>query len=364
MDIIIKRCPSIDAKKIRYSLEWGRMKGQRVSTKIFTYAKPGSQAERNHNKEALLILERKRAQLIIERQSISSGYIPQHKFKNNFLDYYKEFVEKNRCAHNRHLEGSLSYFKAFMKVEYLAPIDVTENLCERFRKYLLEKFNGGTPAGYFARFKRVLKAATKDGYFRISPSADIAAKANKNFQRKENLEVPEYIQLLHTPCLNEEVRDAFIFCCYTGLRWCDVKTLSWKNVSEDTLVVSFNQSKTGVATRISVHEITRSILEKRKRWQGSGAPSGRVFNLSSQERALKILDTWCKSAGLTKHITWHCARHSFSILLQDKNVDGATVAALLGQLSTKYVEGTYKRYRFADMTAVIAKLPSLETNAS
>jgi hypothetical protein len=51
--------------------------------------------ERNHNKEALLILERKRAQLIIEWQSISSGYIPQHKFKNNFLDYYEDFVKKN-----------------------------------------------------------------------------------------------------------------------------------------------------------------------------------------------------------------------------------------------------------------------------
>jgi integrase/recombinase XerD len=77
MDIIIKGRPSTDGKKIRHYLEWGRNTGQRHATKIFTYAKPANKLETNHNKEALQILETKRSQLILEKQAISSGYIPR-----------------------------------------------------------------------------------------------------------------------------------------------------------------------------------------------------------------------------------------------------------------------------------------------
>lgn len=64
-----------------------------MTTKIFTYIKPKDQLQKNHNKEALAILESRKAQMILDNQAINSGYIPQHKIKNNFLDYYSEFVK-------------------------------------------------------------------------------------------------------------------------------------------------------------------------------------------------------------------------------------------------------------------------------
>jgi integrase/recombinase XerD len=120
MDIVIRSRPAKDGKKIFYSLEWGRKGGQRMATGIFTYAKPANQIEKTHNKEAKAILEMKRSQLVIERQTINSGYIPQHKYKNNFFDYYQEFVENNKTSTNRHLEGSLAHFKKFLKADYFA----------------------------------------------------------------------------------------------------------------------------------------------------------------------------------------------------------------------------------------------------
>lgn len=100
----------------------------------------------------------------------------------------------------------------------------------RFRQYLLERYNGHTPANYFARFKRVVAAATQQGYFCTDPCVGIGAKPKKNIRRKEHLEAEEYIRLLETPCEDVEVRDAFIFCCYTGLRWCDVHAFSPNHV--------------------------------------------------------------------------------------------------------------------------------------
>lgn len=302
-----------------------------------------------------------RKEMIPNQQSIAVGYIPKHIYKSNFLDYYSEFVKNNRQANNRHIEGGFAHFKAFLDKGFLAPIDVTENLCQRFRKYLLDRFNGDTPANYFSRFKRVVKAATKEGYFRVNPADEVAAKSNKNHKRKAHLEVEEYIAILKTPCLNEDLREAFIFCCYTGLRWCDVKPLNWKHIREDEIVFTINQEKTLVEHRVTLHPVAMAILDRRLKRGKPAGKNGVVFKLPSQYMALRTLDTWCKTAGIQKHITWHSARLSFSILLQDANVDDATVALLLGHQSTEHVHKTYKRFRPKDQTADIAKLPGLPT---
>ena len=72
MTINISPKPSRSSKKIWYYFEWGKTSGQRRATGIFTWAKPVNQIEKNHNKEALAILETKRSQLVLDRQAINS----------------------------------------------------------------------------------------------------------------------------------------------------------------------------------------------------------------------------------------------------------------------------------------------------
>ncbi len=355
MNITITNKISRDNAKKWYYLEWGKQAGQRVATGVFTYTKPKEQLQKKHNKEALAILEAKRSQLVIEAQSIGTGYIPLHKYKSNFLDFYTDFVHNNRKQGNRHLEGSLKHFKSFLGREYISPMEITEDLCLRFRRYLLNGFNGDTPSNYFSRYKKMLKAATKQGYFRINPAEDIAAKANKNKRRKENLEAEEYIQLLKTPCLNNEVKEAFVFCLYTALRWCDVKPLKWATIKENTIVFYIVQEKTTVEHRVTLHPVAKAILNERRKRMDEFKEN--IFELPTADGANKVLKTWCKNAGISKHVTWHCARLSFSILLQDAKVDPATVALLLGQTTTKYVYETYKRHRLVDNRQYVEKLP-------
>ena len=202
---------SRNSQKVYYTLEWGKAVGQRIATGVFSYVKPKDQIQRNHNKEALIILETKRSQMILDRQSISTGYIPQHKLKTNFLDYYAEFVRLNPTKGNRHLPSSFIAFEKFISKGFISPVEVTENLCERFRNYLLSNFNGETPANYFMRFKRVLKAAKKEGYFINDPAGDIAAKSNKNKIIKEILREDDYLILMNTPCTNYEVKKRLYF---------------------------------------------------------------------------------------------------------------------------------------------------------
>jgi hypothetical protein len=157
--------------------------------------------------------------MILDRQAINSGYIPQYKIKNNFLDYYADFVKLNMRKGNRHLSQSLNSFKRFIGKNYISAIEINENFCERFRNFLLANLNGETPANYFSRFKRVLEAASKDGYFKISPAAAIASKAKSNKKIKDIFEPNEYNKLMNTPRINYEVKKAFVFSLYTCFRW-------------------------------------------------------------------------------------------------------------------------------------------------
>jgi len=348
---------SNDKSKIYYTIEWGRGPGERASTGIYTFVKPTNLVQKHHNKDSLLLLEKKKSELTLEKQAIGSGFVPSHKFKANFIDYYQEYVDNNKRKRKRHLETSLKHFKSFLKKDFISPLDITENLCLRFRQHMLDKFNGDTPANYFCQFKKVLKAATKEGYYRYSPSEDLKSKSKKNKKFKNHLEADEYIRLLRTPCVHEEVREAFIVSCYTALRWCDVAPLSWQDITGDQLKTRIIQQKTGEPLAVTLHPIAREILEKRKARLNSSSTNQKIFSLPSADGANKILAKWCSDAGISKHITWHCARLSFSILLQDRNVDGATVALLLGHTTTKHVQETYKRHRPKDQAAAISLLP-------
>ncbi|GEM_PF-909871 len=312
MKVIVTPRLSRDHSKIFYSFEWGKKAGQRIATGVFTYVHPANTIQKKYNNEAHRLLEAKKSRLILDALSVGSDFTPSYRFERNFLDYYKNYVEYNKTLGNRHLECSYSQFRQFFRSNYLAPKEVTEELCNKFQKYLLSHLNGETPSNYFAKFKKVLKAATKEGYFKISPSQYLPVKANKNVIRKNSLEVEEYIQLLHMPALNKEVRDAFIFCCYTGLRWCDVKALRWNCVKRDSIVISIVQRKTNVEHVITLHPIIKEILNRRMECLDSIGEHCLVFNLPTANGANKVLSAWCKSAAIEKHITWNCARLSFS----------------------------------------------------
>lgn len=355
---ILKR-PNRKGDKIMFHYDYGRGAGQRPATGIFIYTKPKDQVQKNHNKQALMLLEVKKSQTIIEQQSIGSAFIPAHKFKSNFIEYYEEYIRLNRRDGNRHLTNSLKQFKLFIKGDFISPNDITENLCKRFRHHLLDNFTGETPANYFARFKWVVNAATSDGYFLKNPVENVSAKSNPSIALKNNLEAEEYLRLLNTPCVNEEIRAAFIFSCYTALRWVDVKNLEWKDIKDGVMTTRIIQAKTGQPVVLTLHEIAVRILEQQRLKNKARNCMGRhVFQLPTANGANKMLKQWIRSAGIDKFITWSCARLSFSILLQDRNVDIATVAYLMGHTSTVQVRRTYKRHRPKDQMETINYLPS------
>lgn len=354
MSVEITTKKSKNGQKIYYYLEWGKGPGERVATGKFTWAKPKDQIQRDFNKQVLQIVAKVQAEKTLDFQSIGTSHTPAHRIKPNFIDFFAEYVQLNDTKKtNRALPSSFAHFKKFVKKSFISPVEITENFCERFRKYLLDNLTGSTPADYFWRFKRCLKAAYKQGYFRINVAEDVKAKSHPT-KEKEILQVEEYATLLDTYCPNYEVKKAAVVSMYTGMRWCDVKSLKGWQVKKATIKIK--QSKTGGYVDVPLHPVARLIIGDIEN------QDARLFKLPSANQANTVLGEWVNRAGLDKHITWHCLRHSVSDIMQTAGIDVMTVAAMLGQTTAKYILERYKkRVRTKDTEKAVMTLPSYST---
>ena len=74
----------------------GKKSWRKVINRHIYYKKPINQIQKNHNKEALSLLEIKKSQTTLEIQAAGTGFVLQHKLKRNFLNYYGQFVKKNK----------------------------------------------------------------------------------------------------------------------------------------------------------------------------------------------------------------------------------------------------------------------------
>ena len=176
------------------------------------------------------------------------------------------------------------------------------------------------------------------------------------------LSIDEIQQLITTHYTGESVniRRAFIFCLYCGLRWCDVKELTFANVDFSNRLLKFEQAKTKGHSAASnvVIPLNDGLLSLIGKPSAEGKRDELIFPLPSHNMCLKALRHWTARAGIEKHITWHCARHSFAVNILNNGANIKTVAALLGHSGLKHTE-KYTRAVDSLKEAAINSLPGL-----
>ena len=160
--------------------------------------------------------------------------------------------------------------------------------------------------------------------------------------RKDVLSEDEIATLIatHYQGENTNIRRAFIFCLYCGLRYCDIKDLTYRNVDYANKVLRFEQSKTKGHSASSgvVVPLNNGLLRLIGEPTSTQSRESLIFPLPSYEMCLKALRHWTKRAGIEKHITWHCARHSFAVNVLNNGANIKTVASLLGHSGLRHTE--------------------------
>lgn len=330
---------------------------------LYLLQKPRTPIERQQNKEILELAKKIRfeQEQIFKEQTL--GY--RLKSKNtNFIDFMYNYME-SKTADKSMVKGVINRFINFLKEEYtmfsqvLTPKQINKRMIEEFAEYLLSKGKGQGGYSYYKRFKSIMKEATEKRLFKENPCKDVIFKTDEGAIRKDILSEEEIKKLIGTKYKgqNEEVRRAFIFSLYTGVRFCDVKEFTFANVDYFQKVLSFDQSKT--TSRSSKSWVYVPLHDDLIKLIGKGEPNEKIFKLPVHKVCLRALSAWTKKAGINKHITWHCARHSFAVNILNNGANIVTVSSLLGHSSIMITE-KYTRAVDSLKQAAINSLQKIE----
>lgn len=343
---------------------------KREYLKLYLWQAPRTPIERQQNKEILELAKKIRFERGQDLLESVEGYRLKKDRDINFLDYFQSYIDKYTKKDYRMIVIALKRFRDFLHdtPEYnkfekrIKPEQITKDIVEAYTEYLQSRSVGEGAKSIYARFKKVIKYAVEHDVISKNPCNGIVIKVDEQILKKEVLS-PEEIQRLiatHYDNENPNIRRAFIFCLYCGLRYCDVKDLTFANVDYSNKLLKFEQNKTkghsaNSGVIIPLNDGILSLIGE------PISPNNRdeaIFPLPSYEMCLKALKRWVRRAGINKHISWHCARHSFAVNILNNGANIKTVASLLGHSGLKHTE-KYTRAIDSLKQEAINSLPKL-----
>jgi integrase len=327
------------------------------------------------NAETRTLAETIKAQRIID---FNTGKLDLPKMKNrnkaDFLTFAKIQADKKKI--NKRGETSergtyLTYKSFIFHFKQYAGENTTFNqidkaFCMGFIDYLQTAKNtrdGGTlktnsQLNYIKTFSAILESAIKAEIIITNPmklcdkpqrqSHDITFLDLQELAAMENKEIP----------CNYDVKKAFLFSCYTGMRFSDIKGLQWNNFIEISgqLCAHIRQRKTNAIQYLPISDKAKSYLPDRPDY---AADTETVFNLSTNGYTNIYLKSWARESGVTKQISFHTARHTAATLLLALGENIKTISGILGHANSAITEKHYAALQIAPLAAAMNKMNNL-----
>lgn len=382
--------------------EYKRVNNKREFLSLYLWQAPRTPLERQQNKETLDLAKKiryERGQELLENQE---GYRigKQKKEEINYLDFMADYHASYTKKDANQIRRARTVFIDFLidpkgkllsekttstmtkeekeairksnakkeaqrekKAQGLVvrPQQLTKDLMKAFTEYLINRFTGEGAHTVYGRFKKMILAALDKDIITKNPCRGVSIKKDYGQLKKEILSQEEIVLLANTHYEKEnpDIHRAFIFCLYCGLRWCDVKDLTYANVDYSNKLLKFEQSKTKAHSAASgvVIPLNDGLLHLIGQPK-DGNRNQIIFPLPSHTMCLKALRHWVARAGIQKHITWHCARHSCGTNLLSNGANIKTVASILGHSGLAHTE-KYTRAVDSLKQAAIDSFPPL-----
>lgn len=263
-------------------------------------------------------------------------------FKRHNEDVFKLIgISKSKSTYQKY-EVTRKHLSTFIRQRYnISDISLKEiNLMflSDFEVHLLTTCgcNANTTAKFMQFFKRIIIIAKNNGWIYNDPFANYKiriARVDRGYLTQEQLDIiigKEFI-----PKRLELVRDIFIFSCYTGLAYIDVKNLRQKHIRtsfDGNLWVMTKRQKTNVQSNIPLLDLAKQILEKYK----GTLPDEKVLPILSNQKMNAYLKEIGDLCGIEQNLTFHLARHTFATTVTlAKGVPIETVSKMLGHTNIK-----------------------------
>lgn len=304
---------------------------------LYLHKNPKTQVEKNENKETLKLAENILA--IRQTEYIKGKFDIKNttKAKRTFLNFFSEMVDEREIDFSHDNYGN--WKSTFVHLKKIVPPNLTfdeidENFVKKVKDYFDKQattksnlpLSQNSKHSYFNKFKACLKKAFDDGFLSINYSSKVKSFEQAESQR-EYLTFDELQSLAKSECKYPVLKKAFLFSCLSGLRWSDINTLKWCEVRDegDVSKVNFRQEKTDGVEYLYISKQARELLGERQEQQErvfKGLKYGMTYNTE--------IIRWCNRAAVSKHITFHSARHTNAVLLLENGADIYTVSKRLG----------------------------------
>ncbi|MDD6356691.1 MAG: tyrosine-type recombinase/integrase [Bacteroidales bacterium] len=187
---------------------------------------------------------------------------------------------------------------------------------------------------YLAFFSAMLSFAYRKEYIKTNPflTLDVTEKPRARTTERVILTEEELKKMIDTPAKRDDIKTAFLFSCFCGLRISDILRLKWENVehTQGRTRLRIVQKKTSEPLTLDLNTMAERYLPSR----GTKNSHDLVFLSLPRTEADTTINTnlkrWAKTAGIVKNISFHTARHTFATLLITKGADLYTTSKLMG----------------------------------
>lgn len=298
-------------------------------------------SKKEENQKILALAESIRSKRHLELQNGLYDFQDQGKLKGSFIKYMELLAEKRKDSKGNYdnWDSSLKHLCKYAP-NGVSFAQLNKQWLEGFKDYLLKqaKTPGKQPlsqnsaCSYYNKVRATVKQAYKEGIIRRNP-ADETDGIKAGEPEREFLTLDELQSVADKECEIPVMKQAFLFSALTGLRWSDINKMTWAEVQHSKELghyIRFRQKKTkGIETQ-PMSDQAYDLLGERKN------PEDRVFEALrySAWHNLK-LQQWMMKAGISKTITFHCARHTYATLQLTLGTDIYTVSKLLGHKDLK-----------------------------
>ena len=293
---------------------------------VYAYQSPKNRDEIKFNKAMQQKAELIRCRRFEEVLDDRLGLLNDRKMKGDFLAYYRKVLKTK----NIKWQYVYAHFEKFVNGKCrFNEVDV--ELCKKFHDYLLtaKSLSNGLPlarnsvAGYWSTFRGFLNIAYRDRLIKENVN-DYLDRIDTVPTRRESLTIEEIRTLYSTPCEIPVLKRAAIFSCLTGLRRSDIMALTWENVNDyidGGHYLDFISVKTKEDNLVPISDEAYMLLGKKRK--------GKIFEGLKREMTYGPMKKWIEDAGIEKHITFHCFRHTYASLQIQMGTDAFTVQKLL-----------------------------------
>jgi integrase len=330
---------------------------------LYLIDKAKTPIDKQHNKDTLQLAESIKAKRELEIKNGLYGFTNDFKQSTNFIDYFKDQTEKRlqSLGNYGNWDSALKHLIKFAgtKVSFR---EIDQTFCENFRDYLKNtaKKTSGQPlssssvSSYFNKFRACLKEAVKKKIILSNPATDVSnPRVIENI--RQYLSLDELKAIVKAECRYDVLKRAFIFSCLTGLRWSDIQNLKWSELQKtnEGWRITFHQQKTKGLQYLDISEQARGYLGEQ------GNPNERVFIGLNYSSYMNVeLSKWMMRAGITKDITFHCARHTFAVLQLTLGTEIFTLSKLLGHSELKTTQ-IYAKIIDEKKREAVNKIPNI-----